>query len=68
MSASDRRHGPTGIEGEDGAPRVVCVGGEKIRWEIWEAARRSTENEPPLLDAVVIEFVRLMDELATKHR
>jgi hypothetical protein len=45
----------------------VCVGGEKIRWEIWEAARRSTENEPPLPDEVIIEFVRLMDELAAKY-
>ncbi len=68
MSASDRRHGATGNGGKDGAPRVVCIGGEKIRWEIWEAARRSTENEPPLPDEVIIEFVRLMDELAGKNR
>jgi hypothetical protein len=66
MSGSNRRHGATGGR-EDGAPRVVCVGGEKIRWEIWEAARRSTENEPPLPDEVIIEFVRLMDELAAKY-
>jgi len=63
MSESNRRHGAKGIGRKDGAPRVVCVGGEKIRWEIWEAARRSTENEPPLPDEVIIEFVRLMDDL-----
>ncbi len=68
MSKSNRRDGATSIRRKAGAPRVVSVGGEKIRWEIWEAARHSTENEPPLPDEVVIEFVRLMDELAAKNR
>jgi hypothetical protein len=65
MSEASQRQEATGPE--DGSPRVVCVGGERIRWEIWEAARRSTESEPPLPDEVIIEFVRLMDELAAKN-
>jgi len=47
---------------------VLHIGGETIRADIWEAARRSNENEPPLPEEVVIEFVRLMDELAAKRR
>ena len=66
MSEAGRRQEATGRG--NGSPRVVCVGGERIRLEIWEAARRSTESEPPLPDEVIIEFVRLMDELAAKDR
>lgn len=62
------RAGGTGRRGRADSPDVVRIGGETIRRDIWEAALRSTESEPPLPDEVVIEFVRVMDELAAKRR
>jgi hypothetical protein len=67
MSRASRAGGDGG-QGHAESSEVVRVGGVTFRRDIWEAALRSTESEPPLPDEVVIEFVRVMDELAAKRR